>query len=58
MTARAAADRARLVQTDLGGPAAPLAIDQSIPGVVDTTEVQAGKGGVQYLDYRGQTVRW
>ena len=46
------------VQTDLGGPAAPLTIGQSIPGVVDTVEVQAGKGGLQYLDYQGQTVRW
>jgi NAD(P)-dependent dehydrogenase (short-subunit alcohol dehydrogenase family) len=46
------------VQTDLGGPAAPLTIDQSIPGVVDTIEAQAGKSGLQYLDYKGQHVRW
>jgi NAD(P)-dependent dehydrogenase (short-subunit alcohol dehydrogenase family) len=46
------------VQTDLGGPAAPLTIGQSIPGVVDTIEAQAGKAGLQYLDYQGQTVRW
>ena len=46
------------VQTDLGGPGAPLTIDQSIPGVVDTIEAQAGKGGLQYLNYQGQTVRW
>jgi NAD(P)-dependent dehydrogenase (short-subunit alcohol dehydrogenase family) len=46
------------VQTDLGGPAAPLTIDQSIPGVADTIEAQAGQGGLHYLDYRGQTVRW
>jgi len=46
------------VQTDLGGPAAPLTIDQSIPSVVDTIEAQAGQGGLQYLDYRGQTVSW
>jgi len=46
------------VQTDLGGPAAPLTIGQSIPGVVDTVEAQAGHGGLQYLDYQGQTVRW
>jgi NAD(P)-dependent dehydrogenase (short-subunit alcohol dehydrogenase family) len=46
------------VQTDLGGPAAPLTIDQSIPGVADTIEGQAGHGGLQYLDYRGQTVAW
>jgi NAD(P)-dependent dehydrogenase (short-subunit alcohol dehydrogenase family) len=46
------------VQTSLGGPGAPLTIDQSIPGVVDTIEAQAGKGGLQYLNYQGQAVRW
>jgi NAD(P)-dependent dehydrogenase (short-subunit alcohol dehydrogenase family) len=46
------------VQTDLGGPGAPLTIGQSIPGVADTIEAQAGKGGLQYLNYQGQTVRW
>jgi NAD(P)-dependent dehydrogenase (short-subunit alcohol dehydrogenase family) len=46
------------VQTDLGGPAAPLTIAQSIPGVVGTIEAQAGQGGLQYLDYQGRTVRW
>jgi NAD(P)-dependent dehydrogenase (short-subunit alcohol dehydrogenase family) len=46
------------VQTGLGGPAAPLTIGQSIPGVVDTIEAQAGKGGLHYLDYQGRTVRW
>ena len=46
------------VQTGLGGPAAPLTIGQSIPGVVDTIEAQAGQGGLQYLDYQGHTVRW
>src|SRR5487761_1326366 len=46
------------VQTDLGGPGARLTIGQSIPGVADTIEAQAAKGGLQYLDYQGQTVRW
>ena len=46
------------VQTDLGGPGAPLTIDQSIPGVADTIEDRAGQCGLQYLDYRGQTVAW
>ena len=45
------------VQTDLGA-AAPLTIGQSIPGVADTIEAQAAKGGLQYLDYQGQTVCW
>src|ERR1700760_632732 len=46
------------VQTDLGGPGAPLTIGESIPGVVDTIEAQAGKGGLQFLNYQGETVRW
>jgi NAD(P)-dependent dehydrogenase (short-subunit alcohol dehydrogenase family) len=46
------------VQTDLGGPGARLTIGESIPGVVDTIEAQAGHGGLQYLDYQGQAVRW
>jgi hypothetical protein len=41
-----------------GGAGAPLAIGQGIPGVVDTIEAQAAKGGLRYLDYQGQTVRW
>jgi NAD(P)-dependent dehydrogenase (short-subunit alcohol dehydrogenase family) len=46
------------VQTDLGGPAARLTVDQSIPGVADTIEAQTAQGGLHYLDYQGQTVRW
>ena len=46
------------VQTGLGGAAAPLTIDQSVPGVVDTIQAQAGQGGLQYLDYQGRTVSW
>jgi NAD(P)-dependent dehydrogenase (short-subunit alcohol dehydrogenase family) len=46
------------VKTDLGGPGARLEIGESIPGVVDTIEANAGKGGLRYLDREGQTVRW
>jgi NAD(P)-dependent dehydrogenase (short-subunit alcohol dehydrogenase family) len=46
------------VRTDMGGPAARLGIDESIPRVVDTITAQSGKSGLHYLDYRGQTVRW
>jgi NAD(P)-dependent dehydrogenase (short-subunit alcohol dehydrogenase family) len=35
-----------------------VTVGQSVPGVVDTIEAQAAKGGLQYLDYQGQTVRW
>jgi NAD(P)-dependent dehydrogenase (short-subunit alcohol dehydrogenase family) len=46
------------VRTELGGSAAPLTIDQSIPGVVSVIEAQSGHGGLQYLDYQGKTVPW
>ncbi|RAG82456.1 3-oxoacyl-ACP reductase [Streptacidiphilus pinicola] len=46
------------VKTDLGGPSARLTIQESIPGVVDTIEAHAGKGGLHYLDRQGQPVNW
>jgi NAD(P)-dependent dehydrogenase (short-subunit alcohol dehydrogenase family) len=46
------------VKTGLGGPNARLTIGESIPGVADTIDAQTGKGGLHYLDYQGQTVRW
>lgn len=46
------------VQTGLGGEDAALTVEQSIPKVVDTITAQAGKGGLQYLDYQGRVVRW
>jgi NAD(P)-dependent dehydrogenase (short-subunit alcohol dehydrogenase family) len=46
------------VRTDMGGPDARLSIGESIPSLVDTIEAQRGKPGLQYLDYRGQTVPW
>jgi len=46
------------VRTDMGGPHAALEISESIPRVVDTIAAQAGKPGLRYLNYQGQTVRW
>jgi NAD(P)-dependent dehydrogenase (short-subunit alcohol dehydrogenase family) len=46
------------VRTDMGGPQASLSITDSIPNLVNTIEGQHGKGGLQYLDYRGRTVPW
>ncbi|GBQ19089.1 dehydrogenase [Acidiphilium acidophilum DSM 700] len=46
------------VRTDMGGPGASLAIEESIPRVVDVLTAHAGKPGLRYLDYRGQTVAW
>lgn len=46
------------VRTDLGGPKAPLGVDDSIPGVVEVLLAQRGGTGLQYLDRNGQTVPW
>jgi NAD(P)-dependent dehydrogenase (short-subunit alcohol dehydrogenase family) len=46
------------IRTDLGGPQAPLGIDESIPQLVANIEAQRGKPGLQFLDYRGRTVPW
>ncbi|NDZ81285.1 SDR family oxidoreductase [Streptomyces sp. SID10853] len=46
------------VRTELGGPDAPLSIDQSIPGVVDTIEHHSGEPGLRFLNYQDQEVPW
>ncbi len=46
------------VRTDTGGPDASLGIEDSIPNLVNTVCAQAGKPGLQYLDYLGRTVPW
>jgi NAD(P)-dependent dehydrogenase (short-subunit alcohol dehydrogenase family) len=46
------------VRTDLGGPQARLSIEESIPNLANTMDAQAGKMGLQYLNYLGQTVPW
>jgi NAD(P)-dependent dehydrogenase (short-subunit alcohol dehydrogenase family) len=46
------------VRTDMGGPQARLSIEESIPSLADTINAQAGKAGLQYLDYIGRTVPW
>ena len=63
--ARHAADRRTLllmapgwVRTDMGGPQAGLSIEESIPNLANTMEAQAGKAGLQYLDYLGRKVPW
>lgn len=46
------------VRTDLGGPDARLSIEESVPGIVDVTLAKQARPGLEYLDYRGRTVRW
>lgn len=63
--ARHAGDRRGLViiapgwvRTEMGGPEAPLGVEESIPGVVDAISSQAGAAGLRYLNYLGRTLRW
>ena len=42
--------------TGVGGSNARLTIEESIPSLVRTVDVQHGRGGLQFLDYRGRTV--
>lgn len=46
------------VRTELGGPNAPLSIEDSIPKVVDVLVAQKGRPGLSYLDRNGETVPW
>jgi hypothetical protein len=46
------------VRTDLGGPDGRLSIEESIPGVVNVLLSKRNRPGLEYLDYRGRTVRW
>ncbi len=46
------------VRTDMGGPQARLSIEESIPNLANTIDAQAGKAGLQYLDYLGRRVPW
>ena len=46
------------VRTDLGGPQARLSIEESIPNLANTMDAQAGKPGLQFLDYLGRKVPW
>lgn len=46
------------VRTELGGPEAPLTIEDSIPKVVDVLIAQQGRPGLRYLDRDGNTVPW
>ncbi|ALK34443.1 SDR family oxidoreductase [Burkholderia plantarii] len=46
------------VRTELGGPDGRLSIEESVPGVVRVLLDKRGRPGLEYLDYRGRTVRW
>jgi NAD(P)-dependent dehydrogenase (short-subunit alcohol dehydrogenase family) len=46
------------VRTDMGGPGAPLSIEQSVKGVIDVVEAKAGTGEHGFYDHDGSVVPW
>jgi NAD(P)-dependent dehydrogenase (short-subunit alcohol dehydrogenase family) len=46
------------IRTALGGPNAPVGVEEAIPKVVNVLLAQQGKPGLQYLDREGRTVPW
>jgi NAD(P)-dependent dehydrogenase (short-subunit alcohol dehydrogenase family) len=45
-------------RTELGGPDAPFAPEESVSAVADVLETQAGAPGLQFLDRDGAIVPW
>jgi NAD(P)-dependent dehydrogenase (short-subunit alcohol dehydrogenase family) len=46
------------VRTDMGGPDAPLSVEESVHGIVDVLESRAGTGRHGFVDYQGHEVAW
>ena len=45
------------VRTDMGGPSAPVGVDESVRGLVDVLEARRNPGHL-YLDYQGRELPW
>jgi NAD(P)-dependent dehydrogenase (short-subunit alcohol dehydrogenase family) len=45
------------VRTDMGGPQAPLSVEESVRGLTDVLEKQR-TAGHWYLDYQGRELPW
>lgn len=44
------------IRTELGGPNAPLSMEETIPNIVNVLLARCGKPGLRYLDREGRTV--
>jgi hypothetical protein len=45
------------VRTDMGGPSAPVGVEESVRGLADVLDVQRNAGH-RYLDYQGRELPW
>ena len=46
------------VQTDMGGAAAPLTVEESVAGLVAVVEAAAGSRDCRFVDNQGETLPW
>ncbi|UVJ44610.1 SDR family oxidoreductase [Pseudomonas sp. LS1212] len=46
------------VKTDMGGEGADLDIETSTAGLVEQVQAYAGKGGLHFINYKGDTLLW
>lgn len=46
------------IRTALGGPDAPLSLEETVPSLVDVLLSRRGTDGLAYLDRHGRTVPW
>lgn len=46
------------VQTDMGGSNAPVSVQESTSGLVNTIEQHAGQAGIYFVDYQNQPIAW
>lgn len=46
------------IKTALGGQDAPYTIEENVPMIVDVLEAKRSRPGLEYLDFRGETVPW
>lgn len=46
------------IKTALGGDDAPFTVEENVPKIVDVMLAKRGVPGLEYLDFRGDTVPW
>ncbi|MNW21029.1 short chain dehydrogenase [compost metagenome] len=46
------------VKTDMGGEGADLDIETSTAGLVEQVKAYAGKGGLWFINYKGDNLIW
>ena len=46
------------VRTDMGGPTAPVSVEDSAKGVIDVVEAKAGTGQHGFYGHDGKTIPW